>query len=97
MPAQCDESANQPKPSEPKLKGILKKSSSALDIAASVDGYVATSIIAPSTASHNPQNLYNTSPSESSSSAVVAPLASMASSVSSNSSSADDGPTTSNS
>ncbi|XP_045027920.1 inactive phospholipase C-like protein 1 isoform X2 [Daphnia magna] len=76
--------------SEPKLKSILKKCSSAQDICATVDGYVCMSATA---AAHSPYNLYGSSPSGSS--CIVAPLASMASSISSNSS--DDGPVTSNS
>ncbi|XP_046458108.1 inactive phospholipase C-like protein 1 isoform X2 [Daphnia pulex] len=83
--------------SEPKLKGILKKSSSAQDITAPTDGYVITSnhagSAAAATAGHSPHNLYNSSPSPSGSSCTVAPLASMASSISSNSS--DDGAATS--
>lgn len=83
--------------SEPKLKGILKKSSSAQDITAPTDGYVITSnhagLAASATAGHSPQNLYNSSPSPNGSSCTVAPLASMASSISSSSS--DDGAATS--
>ncbi|EFX86832.1 hypothetical protein DAPPUDRAFT_207590, partial [Daphnia pulex] len=67
--------------SEPKLKGILKKSSSAQDITAPTDGYVITcnhaGSAAAATAGHSPLNLYNSSPSPSGSSCTVAPLASM--------------------